>query len=87
MSKFDPRGEAPLGQSAQLLGMSPSLDLCAGYPLHRVEVWTTADNGITRYRASCGYNGSTSSRLERGGVHKALRGELCSDCWTMLVKR
>jgi hypothetical protein len=80
-----PRGDAPLGMSAQLLtGNAGAQDLTAGYPVHRVLTWGTWSNPhgavFLCWQAACGARDEASTE-RLGRVYQALAGELCSACW------
>ena len=72
----------------RLMVNGPSLDVLAGYPVHRVEVlteWTNPAGCVfTDWRASCGATG-TASGTSRGftrGIERTLRPERCTKCWS-----
>ncbi len=82
-----PRGRGGSALSALLLGERRSIDMTAGYPVHRVEVFKSWRNphGVqfVDWRASCGATGTMSGpEPARGLFHSTLRGELCRDCWS-----
>lgn len=77
--------------SALLLGQQRTVDVVAGYPAHRVEVWWEWTNPhgctFTDWRASCGHIDTASGSAavwaahRRGGWHSTLPAERCRDCW------